>query len=306
MTTAAVLLAALAVAFPRAGAKLPPVARCYMLGSVEPGVTNVTVQGRPVAVHPMGGWVTMVDCVPGENAIAVTSVREGVCRTTNAVFSVEKPTPVPLEKSQAAPKVKTYAKLAFAGDEPVTNRTRVIVLDAGHGGGDTGAIAPHGLPEKDANLRMTKAVRTALEQRGWTVLMTREDDVACPLYDRPKLAHANKAEAFVSIHHNAPPLDKDPREFRYHAVYAWNAIGEELAGAVNARMAEAFGTALKNNGVPHANFAVTRNPEIPSCLIEVDFISTPEGELDCWNPARRRRVAEAIAAGIEDWAARRR
>ena len=60
---------------------------------------------------------------------------------------------------------------------------------------------------------------------------------------------------------------------------------------------------MKNNGVSRANYAVTRNPEIPSCLIEVDFITSPEGEEASWNPVRRRRVAAAIADGIDDWAA---
>ena len=51
----------------------------------------------------------------------------------------------------------------------------------------------------------------------------------------------------------------------------------------------------------HANFAVTRNPEIPSCLVEADFVTSPAGEESIWNAARRRLVAEAIADGIDGW-----
>ena len=148
---------------------------------------------------------------------------------------------------------------------------------------------------------VAKALKSALEARGYKVVMTREDDSFPKLYDRPKVAHRCGADAFISIHHNAPPLDKDPRQFRYHAIYAWNDIGVNLATALNKRVAGMFGDSLVNNGVPHANFAVTRNPEIPSCLVEVDFISTPEGEIDCWDRARQKRVAEAIAAGFDDW-----
>lgn len=303
MIAAAAVLATLSIAFPRSGAQLPAVDRCYMMGATDPGVTNVTVQGRSVAVHPQGGWVTMVDCVAGVNTVQVSRVRNAVVESAAVTFSVA--AKKVLAREQAAP-ARVYEKLPYAGDESVTNRTRVIVLDAGHGGSDTGALSPHGLPEKDANLRLALAVRTALERLGYCVFMTRDSDSFPALYDRPKLAHAQQAEAFVSIHHNAPPLDKDPREFRYHAVYAWNPIGEELAKAINAKMAEAFGDQLKNNGVTHANFAVTRNPEIPSCLIETDFLTTPEGELDCWDPDRRRRVAAAIAAGIDAWSAARR
>ena len=128
------------------------------------------------------------------------------------------------------------------------------------------------------------------------VLLTRS-----PLYDRPKAAHTNDADAFVSIHHNAPPYDKDPNLLRYHTVYSWNPIGEALATAINAEMASALGDTLKSNGPMHANFAVTRNPEIPSCLVEVDFVTSPAGEEAIWNAARRRVVAEAIADGIDAW-----
>ena len=151
---------------------------------------------------------------------------------------------------------------------------------------------------------MARSVRDELCKRGYRVVMTRDDDKAVGLYDRPKVAHANNADAFISIHHNAPPVDRDPRDRRYSVVYAWNDIGERLGRAVNRRIAAVNAAeGVKNNGVSRANYAVTRNPEIPSCLIEVDFITSPEGEEASWNPVRRRRVAAAIADGIDDWAA---
>ncbi|MBR2838417.1 MAG: N-acetylmuramoyl-L-alanine amidase [Kiritimatiellae bacterium] len=288
------------IAFPRDGQKMPSISRCYVSGAVEPGVTNVVVQGRNVPVHPSGGWVTMVDLVAGTNTIVA-----GDAQVTVTVAAPPPPRPA---GAGPAPE-KKYAKLPYAGDKPKAPpkgkapQEVTVVVDPGHGGSDTGAMSPHGLPEKDANLRLAKDVRDELARRGYRVLMTREDDSFPSLYDRPKLAHRNGADAFISIHHNAPPLDRDPRLVRYHAVYAWNEIGSGLAGAINRRMARAFGAALANNGVMSANFAVTRNPEIPSCLIETDFITTPEGELDCWNAERRRKVAAAIADGFADWVA---
>ena len=200
-----------------------------------------------------------------------------------------------------------YKKLDYAGDTPRPHpsehpdRVPVVVIDPGHGENDTGALSPHSLPEKDANLRLALAVKAELVKRGWKVVMTREDDSFPKLYDRPKVAHREGADAFVSIHHNAPPIDKDPRKLRYHCVYAWNEIGERLAAAVNRRMAAALGDSLKNNGVMKGNLAVTRNPEIPSCLVEADFVTTPEGEIDCWSRERRAKVAAAIADGLDDW-----
>jgi N-acetylmuramoyl-L-alanine amidase len=296
------LLLALTIAFPRAGQRLPYVERCYMIGAVEPGPTGIVVRGESVAVYRTGAWATMVDVVAGTNVVDVAG--------SNHWFVVAaKPVPRTAAKAPAPAKAK-YGKLPYAGDVAKavpTNRAPgeiTVVIDAGHGGRDAGALSPHGIEEKDANLRMANAVRRELSARGYRVVMTRTGDVAVPLYDRPKVAHECNTDAFISIHHNAPPIDRDPRVLRYSVVYAWNGIGERLATAVNRRMAaELGGEGLKNNGVPHANYAVTRNPEIPSCLIEVDFITSPEGEETSWNPARRRRVAAAIADGFADWAA---
>ena len=297
----AALFAAVSIAFPRDGQKLPYLERCYMLGATTGGETNIVVQGRNVAVHEKGGWVTMVDLVEGTNVVAAGDA-------SVSVVVARKPNPPPQAGSTAKPAEKKYSKLPYAADKPKKHPKGrkpgeiTVVVDAGHGGSDTGAWSPHGLKEKEVNLLVAKAVKAALESRGYKVVMTRSDDSFPALYDRPKVAHRCGADAFISIHHNAPPLDKDPRQFRYHAIYAWNDIGVALATALNRRVAETFGGSLANNGVPHANFAVTRNPEIPSCLVEVDFISTPEGEIDCWNRARQQRVAEAIAAGFDDWA----
>ena len=292
-----------AITFPHNGQKLPAVERCYVLGLTRPGVTNVVVQGKDVAVHPNGGWVTMVDLKAGENTIVAGDSSVKVTVERGAKKSAAAVTNAP---AAASAKFR-YKKLPYAADKPkATPKGRrpseiTVVVDAGHGGSDTGAMTPRGFTEKDLNLRLAMAVRDELRRRGYVVVMTREDDSFPALYDRPKVAHAHKADAFISIHHNAPPLDRDPRKLRYHTVYAWNDIGSKLAAAINSRMAAAFGPKLRSNGVMHANFAVTRNPEIPSCLIETDFITTPEGEVDCLDDARRMKVASAIADGFADW-----
>ena len=292
--TAAAILAAVTIAFPGEGQRFGPLKRCYAIGATDGGETNIVVSGRSVPVYRTGAWGVLLDVSPGTNTVEAG----GVVRT----FFVESPRP-----SGAAAAEKKYEKLSFAGDEPKPSPCGrapgevVIAIDPGHGGQDTGAISPHGRTEKEANLLLAKEVVRELKAKGYRVVTTRDDDSFPALYDRPKVAHANGADAFVSIHHNAPPHDKDPLKLRYHCVYAWNAIGERLAKAVNARMAASFGPSLANNGVQHANFAVTRNPEIPSCLVEVDFVTSPEGEESIWNPDRRRRTAAAIAAGIADW-----
>lgn len=292
----AVLLAAVSIAFPKEGQVLPSLARCYMIGATDGVETNLVICGRDVPVSRTGAWATLLDVCEGTNVVTV-----GDCRRT---FVVPK-RPVKTASKPVAPKV--YKKLPYAGDRPKPHprgkapRETTVVIDAGHGGSDSGAVSPHGLEEKDANLRMAMAVARSLVDRGFRVVMTRQDDSFPALYDRPKVAHRVSADAFVSIHHNAPPYDRDPNRFRYHAVYCWNPLGERLAKAINARMADSFGARVVNNGVQHANFAVMRNPEIPSCLVEVDFVTSPAGEVDIWDPDRRAKTASAIADGIVDW-----
>lgn len=81
---------------------------------------------------------------------------------------------------------------------------RTIVLDAGHGGHDAGAVGPGGLMEKDLVLDVTLRVRKLVETRlGLRVLLTREDDTFVPLRDRASFANRQRADLFVSIHANA-------------------------------------------------------------------------------------------------------
>ena len=303
MLAALILLAvAPSVTFPSPGAKLPAIETVYMIGSVAKGETNVFVNGKSVSVYRTGAWATMVDATEGSNSVSVVA-QSG--EATNIWFRIAKK-PVVDPNAPPAPE-KVWKKLDYAGDvakEPPTNKVPheiTIVVDPGHGGSDTGAVSPHGFFEKDANLLTSLLLKDELASLGYKVVLTRDDDSFPALYDRPKLAHKLGAAAFVSIHHNAPPYNKDPRVLRYHTVYSWNPIGEALSKAINSQMTVDFDGEFKSNGPMHANFAVTRNPEIPSCLVEVDFVTSPEGEEAIWNVDRRRKVAKSIALGIDAW-----
>ncbi len=302
MMFAPMLLAVpLVISFPAEDARLPAIDNVYVVGATRRGDTNVVVNGENVSVYRTGAWATLVKVSPGTNT--VEAVSQSGERASVSFRIAERP---PEDPNAAPHPEKVWKKLEYAKDEakaPPTNRPPAaitLVIDPGHGGSDTGAVSPHGFFEKDANLQTALKVRDELSALGYRVAMTREDDSFPPLYARPKLAHRLDAAAFVSIHHNAPPYDRDP-SLRYHAVYAWNPIGESIAGAISAKLGEELGGELKSNGVMHANFAVTRNPEIPSCLVEVDFVTSPPGEEAIWNAARRARVAKAIASGIDAW-----
>jgi len=293
------LLMAVAIAVPKPGQKLPYIEHGYILGSTDSGATNVVVQGKSFPVYRTGAWAAYVDLKEGENTVTVSCDWEGHHSETSQTFHVAaKPKPRPDAAAVGAERV--YTKLDYAADEARPHpRDKApgditVVLDPGHGGPvDLGCISPHGWCEKEANLLLAKAVEEELGRLGYKVVMTREEDKALPLYERPKTIYTAKADAFISIHHNAPAADRDAGNIRYAAVYSWNPIGEAMAKAISKRMGEARSM--------HANFAVTRNPEVPSCLVEADFITHPEGEETAWDKESRSRMAAAIAEGFADW-----
>ncbi len=188
------------------------------------------------------------------------------------------------------------------GPHPPANRTPsdlLIVLDPGHGGSSTGAVGPTGVTEKRITLQQARIVKSVLEQAGFRVRLTRETDIDVGLYERAQLAYAEKAAAFVAIHYNSCVPSSNPNTVRHLATYFWNAIGEQLARAIHPHVAAA--TAIPDSGVCTASFAVCRNPAVPSILIELDFLSSPEGEEAIQQPEQQRRVADAILTGLRDW-----
>ena len=129
--TISLLIAALTVAFPREGAKLPFVERCYLIGSVPPGITNVMVQGRPATVHSLGGWVAMADLTVGSNSVSVTSVDRSFS-STQEVKRVLYVAPKPSVSSSIASAVKKYNKtddvqmIAVSGIDQIADVLRGI------------------------------------------------------------------------------------------------------------------------------------------------------------------------------------
>ena len=112
----------------------------------------------------------------------------------------------------------------------------------------------------------------------------------------------NAYDLFISLHHNATGCGGNPREARHTVTYASNDKGLALARAVQKHVAQVM-VPVRDNGAQIKSLAVCRNPAIPSCLVEVDFINLPEGEEESGDPVRREKVSKAILMGILDWIA---
>lgn len=295
------LAIALNIAFPGEGCKFTGVKETYVIGSCATNQGPLYVNGEETEIYHTGCFLAMVKLAAGTNSIVL---EQGYDMFTRKVVVM------PPAKTSAKPSKPhdMYKDLAILSDvkppkEPPYGKAAkdiVILIDPGHGLQDSGALTPHGWREKDVNLLQAKAIAAELSKQGYQIYMTRNEDMFPALYDRPKMAWMLRADAFISVHHNATAANSNPRTARHTTTYAYNDMGYALAECIQQEMAKVLAP-IRDGGTRKASFAVCRNPVVPSCLLEVDFINLPEGEEESWNPARHKLVAEAVAHGVNKW-----
>lgn len=211
---------------------------------------------------------------------------------------------------------------------PAPGELRLIAIDAGHGGNDTGASNPAlKLQEKKATLDVARRLRTSLQARGYKVVMTRTNDRYVALDTRPQSANRVGADLFISIHFNSLPGNpkvsgvetyvltpagvrstaSQKREAADQTVYPgnrqdhWNMI---LASTIQQRLLDQLG--VVDRGLKQARFAVLRTIQCPAVLVEAGFLTHPTEARNISTAAHRQRIAEAIADGVGDYAGRLR
>ena len=211
-----------------------------------------------------------------------------------------------------------------------------IVVDAGHGGHDTGTIGPNGLAEKDLVLDVALRLGKLLENRmGADVVYTRDDDTFVPLETRTAVANKEEADLFISIHANS---SNDPSARGVETYYLnftssadalevaarENAVSEksihelqdlvkkialkekieesrEFASDVQKSLATGLSTknsAMRNRGVKKAPFIVLIGANMPSILAEISFVSNPGDEKKLMTPEWRQKIAESLYKGM--------
>lgn len=210
-----------------------------------------------------------------------------------------------------------------------------IMLDPGHGGDDRGAKGPKGLKEKEAVLELALALKDRLQEADFEVILTREEDVFIPVWDRAWLANELGADLFISLHLNGHRA-KAARgsEVYFLSLNAEDADAAEVAELENAGVelpptsdnvvasilddmaqkaylqdSEKLAVAIQNQlnrlggikerGVKQAPFAVLRGAAMPAVLVETVFISNPREEAKLKDPAFQKKVAEAITQGVK-------
>ncbi|MCL1901841.1 MAG: N-acetylmuramoyl-L-alanine amidase, partial [Firmicutes bacterium] len=232
-----------------------------------------------------------------------------------------------------------------APKKKLLKKKRIIVVDAGHGGEDPGAVGPNGTREKNINLSIAHELAKILRNdTDYEVIMTRGDDTFIPLVERTKIANDNKADLFVSIHCNAN-FNKSATGFE---IYFLSEKATDEQSAATARLEnsviELEGKPSKkrsmlqdmlwsmmvneyinesselgsfiagetpgrlkipNRGVRQANFYVLRGAQMPAVLVESAFISNYSDESKLNRKNFQVATADSIYEGIKKYYARK-
>jgi N-acetylmuramoyl-L-alanine amidase len=215
-----------------------------------------------------------------------------------------------------------------------------IVIDAGHGGHDTGTIGPTGLMEKDLCLDVALRLGKIIQQRlpGADIVYTRSDDTFIPLEERTNIANQAKADLFISIHANssqdhaargvetyylnlkgsAEAMEVASREnassdqgihdledmvkkiARNEKIDESKEFAEDIQDSLAKRMQKTSKT-VKDRGVRKAPFVVLIGADMPSILTEISFLSNPADEKLLKQPEYRQRVAEGLYQGVASY-----
>jgi N-acetylmuramoyl-L-alanine amidase len=211
-----------------------------------------------------------------------------------------------------------------------------IVVDAGHGGHDTGTIGPNGLEEKDLVLDVALKLGKLLEDKlGAEVVYTRDDDTFIPLETRTAIANKEQADLFISIHANSSGDPSARGVETYYLNFTSRADALEVAARENAvseksihelqdlvkkiALKEKIGESrefasdvqrslyaglsakspsLRNRGVKKAPFVVLIGANMPSILAEISFVSNPDDAKKLKTNDYRQRIADSLYKGV--------
>jgi N-acetylmuramoyl-L-alanine amidase len=211
-----------------------------------------------------------------------------------------------------------------------------IVVDAGHGGHDTGTIGPNGLQEKDLVLDVALKLGKLLENKlGAEVVYTRDDDTFIPLETRTAIANKEQADLFISIHANSSDDPSARGVETYYLNFTSRADALEVAARENSvseqsihelqdlvkkiALKEKIGESrefasdvqrslyaglsakspnLRNRGVKKAPFVVLIGANMPSILAEISFVSNPDDAKKLKTNEYRQRIADSLYKGV--------
>ncbi len=218
--------------------------------------------------------------------------------TVPADANANKPFRVVIDINKAAPQTAYSFTPGLKG--------KVIAIDPGHGGSDSGAIGPGQTQEKAVTLAVALKLKELLDKAGAIVYMTRMDDrdVYAPndsardeLNARAMVGNQNNVDVFLDIHANA---FQNPRVGGTGTYYYQKSLYDILLTQnLQRKVLNAGG--LNDRGIVPANFYVLKHTKMPSALIELAFISNPDEENLLNSPPYQQKLAQGLADGLESF-----
>ena len=194
-----------------------------------------------------------------------------------------------------------------------SEKTHCVVVDAGHGAPDGGAVGVNGTVEKDVNLAISQRLREVLEARGVRVVMTRDGDnglwtendktirqmKVTDMHKRRDIMENSDADLFLSIHLNS---FADSRVNGLHIFYSKNhGEIEELAESIQDKIAGVTGAETHAVKTADESLFLMKNPPIPAILVECGFISNPDEEAKLNDEEYQAKIAWAVANSVADY-----
>jgi N-acetylmuramoyl-L-alanine amidase len=201
---------------------------------------------------------------------------------------------LPLVEAQgSAPAGKVGVSRDEWGHRPGPRGFSTVILDAGHGGLDSGTRSgTTGQYEKDLTLTMVKLIRLQLAKSVRCVLI-RNSDIDCDLDRRVDFVNSFGDAILVSIHFNSGPSNVAGPE-----VFYWRVDSYTLAKRIQRSLKEAVPGRLSSRGLVRRRLRLTRNPRVPSVLVECGYLSNPREARLIRKPGYRADLARAIARAI--------
>ncbi|GGE69744.1 N-acetylmuramoyl-L-alanine amidase family protein [Priestia taiwanensis] len=203
--------------------------------------------------------------------------------------------------------ISPEGRSASGGGRPLAGKT--IVLDPGHGGRDGGTTGlTHGTNEKELNLKVANNIREELQQRtGANVLLTREDDNSllggtdqkAELQARIDFAKSNKADLYISIHHDAFE-DRNVEGITTHYAPSKSSSHVTLAKSIQKGIFEQ-NVDTRDRGVKASDYMVLRESSIPAVLLELGFTSNEKDERRMNSAEFQDKSKKGIVDGILDY-----
>ncbi|MBI59733.1 hypothetical protein CL657_00780 [bacterium] len=205
-------------------------------------------------------------------------------------FRKEKPAVVAVAK-KSSKKSSKWSRSARSS----SLRNKVIVLDAGHGGRDPGAVIGRRFYEKKYTLDVVHRVKNLLEKDGAYVILTRSGDHTRSLSRRTRIANRNKGDLFVSVHFNSFRSSKASGSKSFY----YKKRDKRLALSIQKQFKKDL--PIKSNGVKRSRFYVLRYTRMPAVLIEPLFLSNPKEKKLLSSSSFRHSLATSIFKGIKNY-----